>query len=93
MSESKLDLKSKGKTDGKLQDKQGPQSGIDNVIRLFSDQCLAEGCQKKASRAGFCEEHYLWFKKGLITIQGKKAKDFDRKYELFREKQRIKKAA
>jgi hypothetical protein len=92
MSEPKHDSKPKAKPEGKPEGKKGPQPP-DNVVQLFSDRCSAEGCNKKASRAGFCEEHYLWFKEGLITLQGKKAKDFDKKYELFLEKQRTRKAA
>ncbi len=48
---------------------------------LHPETCLCEGCKKKISRASFCEEHYIWFKEGLITIDGYKAKDFDKKYQ------------
>ncbi|MCE3010387.1 MAG: hypothetical protein LW875_07230 [Proteobacteria bacterium] len=54
-----------------------------NVIPLHSSKCNAEGCKAKPSRASFCEEHYTWFKEGLITLQGDKAKDFDKKYHAF----------
>ena len=57
-------------------DKQMP--GV--VIPLTSSKCTAEGCKSKPARAGFCEEHYTWFKEGLITLEGYKAKDFDKKY-------------
>ena len=42
--------------------------------------CLAEGCGKNAARAEFCEEHFQWFKLGLITKRGTRAKDFDKKF-------------
>ncbi len=51
-----------------------------NVVSLTPNKCVAEDCKSKPSRAGFCEEHYKWFKEGLITMDGYKAKDFDKKY-------------
>lgn len=51
-----------------------------NVISLSAAKCCAESCKSKPSRAGFCEEHYMWFKEGLLTMEGYKAKDFDKKY-------------
>jgi hypothetical protein len=62
-----------------------------NVVTLNAHQCTAEGCKKKPDRAGFCGEHYMWFKEGLITLEGYRAKDFDKKYNAFL--QRAKKAA
>jgi len=58
-------------------DKQIPN----NVIPLASAKCQAEGCKTKPSRAGFCEEHFDWFKAGLITKEGHRASDFDKKYQ------------
>lgn len=54
-----------------------------NVVALGPSKCVAEECKAKPSRAGFCEEHYLWFKEGLITMDGYKAKDFDKKYHAY----------
>ena len=54
-----------------------------NVVPLVASKCTSEDCKKKPERAGFCSEHYVWFKEGLITIDGYKAKDFDKKYHLF----------
>lgn len=51
-----------------------------NVISLESARCCGEGCKKKAEKAGFCAEHFDWFKAGLITREGVKAADFDKKY-------------
>jgi hypothetical protein len=51
-----------------------------NVVPLQAAKCTAEDCKKKPARAGFCEEHYEWFKEGLLTMEGYKAKDFDKKY-------------
>lgn len=41
--------------------------------------CITEGCKKSAERAEFCTEHFSWFKIGLITKRGAKAKDFEKK--------------
>ncbi len=46
-------------------------------------KCRSEECKKKPERAGFCMEHYDWFKWGLITLEGYKARDFDKKYQGF----------
>lgn len=62
--------------DNKNFDKQIPN----NVIALGSNKCTSEGCKKKPEKAGFCSEHFDWFKAGLITKEGVKAMDFDKKY-------------
>lgn len=54
-----------------------------NVVALGPTKCVAEDCKAKPARAGFCDEHYLWFKEGLITMEGYKAKDFDKKYHAY----------
>ncbi|MEQ1875434.1 MAG: hypothetical protein ABL958_02230 [Bdellovibrionia bacterium] len=43
--------------------------------------CLAEGCGKGSERAEFCGLHFQWFKLGLITRTGARAKDFDKKFQ------------
>lgn len=45
------------------------------------NRCSVENCKKKAVRMNFCEEHYLWFKEGLVNKEGRKPKDFDKKYQ------------
>jgi hypothetical protein len=58
-----------------------------NVIALGPTKCMADDCKHKPSKAGFCEQHFDWFKAGLITKNGAKALDFDKKlyhYELKR---------
>ena len=44
-------------------------------------KCKAEACAKKDSRFGFCEDHYGWYKEGLINTQGMKVLDFDKKMQ------------
>ncbi|MBK9294028.1 MAG: hypothetical protein IPM57_06220 [Oligoflexia bacterium] len=53
-----------------------------NVVQLPS-RCKAEGCSKKSERAEFCNEHFTWFKEGLVTKEGKKPLDFERKLYYF----------
>lgn len=54
-----------------------------NVVALVIDRCKVEGCKSKSQRAGFCDEHYSWFKEGLVTVDGHFAKDFDKKYQQY----------
>jgi hypothetical protein len=51
-----------------------------NVVPLKADKCVAEGCKKGPEKASYCSEHFVWFKEGLITVDGHRAKDFDKKY-------------
>lgn len=41
--------------------------------------CIADGCKKSTELAEFCGQHFVWFKLGLITKKGSKAKDFEKK--------------
>lgn len=50
-----------------------------NVVAI--SRCLAEECSKKDAKAGFCEEHFRWYKEGLVNKHGEKAKDFDIKWQ------------
>jgi hypothetical protein len=43
--------------------------------------CKCSGCKKAEARFTFCEEHYEWFKFGLISKKGQKVSDFDRKWD------------
>jgi hypothetical protein len=44
-----------------------------------SGYCIADGCKKSTELAEFCGSHFVWFKLGLITKKGAKAKDFEKK--------------
>ena len=68
------------------QQKQQQQGG-----QVISMRCKSHECSEKPKRAGFCNEHFDWFKEGLITKTGERAKDFDKKYQPFL--QRVKEAA
>lgn len=61
-----------------------------NVIQLGPTKCMAEDCKQKPAKAGFCTEHFDWFKAGLITKEGMKAADFEKKHYHY---MRAKKAA
>ena len=41
--------------------------------------CIADGCKKSTEIAEFCNQHFVWFKLGLITKRGTRAKDFEKK--------------
>lgn len=51
-----------------------------NVVPIKAEKCASDDCKKKPEKAQFCAEHFAWFKEGLITADGHKAKDFDKKY-------------
>ncbi len=50
-----------------------------NVVAL-PGMCLGEGCKKRSEKANFCMEHFDWFKEGLVTKEGRKPTDFDKKF-------------
>ncbi len=66
-------------------DKQVPN----NVIPLGPTKCTAEGCSKKPVKASFCDEHFEWFKAGLITKEGAKAADFEKKHYHFMRSKKV----
>jgi hypothetical protein len=47
------------------------------------DRCLAEGCKHSIERLHFCNEHFGWYKEGLINKRGERPSDFDKKYQAF----------
>lgn len=49
-------------------------------VHQLPTRCKAESCNAKIARMNFCDEHFTWFKEGLITKEGQKPKDFDKKY-------------
>lgn len=63
-------------------DKKPAQGGsASNVVAITL--CPVEKCGKKSTRAEFCDEHFAWFKEGLINRAGVKVKDFDKKYQAY----------
>jgi len=56
----------------------GGHKGGDVVV--MPGMCMADGCKTKSQKANFCMEHFDWFKEGLVTKEGRKPTDFDKKY-------------
>jgi hypothetical protein len=69
----------------KLKHKQQEASPGQNVVAMPS-KCSAESCGKKSELMNFCNEHYDWFKFGLITKEGKRPSDFDKKFQAYKKR-------
>ncbi|MCB0365599.1 MAG: hypothetical protein H6624_04200 [Bdellovibrionaceae bacterium] len=52
-------------------------------VAKIPERCPVEKCGKKVVRSAFCEEHFVWFKEGLVNRKGEKPKDFDKKYQAY----------
>lgn len=59
------------------------KQGAQGAAAETGKTCCAEDCKKPMTRAEYCEEHFQWFKEGLITKEGKKPRDFDKKYQAY----------
>jgi hypothetical protein len=60
------------------------------------DGCHAHGCKAKAHLFNFCDEHYDWFKFGLIKKTGEHVSDFEKKfghYQALAARKHVQKAA
>ncbi len=51
-----------------------------------ADFCPTEGCKKPVERMHFCNEHFHWYKEGLINKKGMRPTDFDKKYQNYMRK-------
>lgn len=51
-----------------------------------TDRCPVSECKKGVQRMHFCNEHFLWYKEGLINKRGEKPTDFDKKYQNYMRK-------
>jgi hypothetical protein len=71
------------------EDKKFEKQIPNNVIALGPTKCTSEDCKKKPEKAGFCGEHFDWFKAGLITKEGLKAADFEKKYYQYTAKKKV----
>lgn len=61
------------------------QQAVDHPNKVVAmTRCACDGCTKRDTRASFCDEHFMWFKEGLITKEGHKVKDFDKKHIAFK---------
>lgn len=64
-----------------------PTQNSDNVAQLPT-RCVAEGCSHKSARMNFCNEHFTWFKEGLVTKEGQRPSDFDKKHQAYMARQK-----
>ena len=53
--------------------------------------CIADECKKRSEKANFCMEHFDRFKEGLITKEGRRPSDFEKKFSDY--SRRVKKSA
>jgi hypothetical protein len=53
---------------------------------LPKDFCPVEACKKPVTRMHFCNDHFGWYKEGLINKKGEKPSDFDKKFQHFMRK-------
>ena len=58
-----------------------PHKSGGDVVSM--SKCPMEKCGKRSTRAQFCDEHFAWFKEGLISKSGEKPKDFDKKFQAY----------
>lgn len=56
------------------------------VVTALPERCPAEGCKGAVKRMHFCDEHFLWYKEGLINKRGQRPSDFDKKYQNYMRK-------
>lgn len=47
--------------------------------------CYSWGCKAESNRFNFCNEHYDFFKFGLIKKSGEPVPDFEKKFEHYQE--------
>jgi hypothetical protein len=66
-------------TKQKHKDPAAPQQNVSTM----PSKCTAEGCKKAPELLTFCKEHFDWFKFGLLTKEGKRPSDFDKKWQAF----------
>jgi hypothetical protein len=61
----------------------GAPSGGGEAVVVGLDKCKEQTCKAKSQQMGFCKEHFAWFKFGMITKEGKRPVDFDKKMIAF----------
>lgn len=49
-------------------------------VLALPGMCMADECKKRSEKANFCMEHFDWFKEGLITKEGRRPTDFEKKF-------------
>jgi hypothetical protein len=73
----------------KLKHQNQENGGGGNVTAIGSAKCSCENCNKKSDLQNFCTEHFEWFKWGLVTKEGKRPTDFDKKFQAFTKHKKV----
>lgn len=73
----------------KLKHQEPKAEGTMAPVSNLPTACKAQGCKKKSDKLDFCNEHYDWFKFGLITREGAKPIDFDKKYQSYMKHKKV----
>jgi hypothetical protein len=60
--------------------------GNPNPEAVKSEACPVGGCKKPMARLNFCNEHFEWFKEGLVNKRGERPSDFDKKHQAYMRK-------
>jgi hypothetical protein len=58
----------------------------ENKGPVTADRCPVAECKSPVKRMHFCEEHFFWFKDGLVNKHGEKPTDFDKKFQNYKRK-------
>ena len=61
----------------------------ETAVVTAEERCKSEGCKHAQARFTFCDEHYDWFKFGLVTKLGKKVSDFEKKFAHYQAHQTV----
>lgn len=69
-------------------EKGGAPAGAPSNVVPMATNCCVEKCGKKIHKMNFCAEHFDWFKEGLVTKQGQRPSDFDKKYQAYMTKKK-----
>jgi len=65
------------------------KQNTETVAVTSEERCKSEGCKHAQARFTFCDQHYEWFKFGLVTKMGKKVSDFEKKFGHFQAHQAV----
>ncbi len=69
-----------------MSDIKKPQAAAPAPVSHMPDRCPVEACGKGAKKLAFCDEHFTWFKEGLVNKKGEKPSDFDKKFQMYKRK-------
>lgn len=67
-----------------MSDNKKQQQSAPAHVATMPDRCPVEACGKAAKKLAFCEEHFVWFKEGLVNKKGETPSDFDKKFQAYK---------